>query len=115
MPRHIPNGHQCSGLDRHRWLRQLQQLHQQVIVVDRERRRSGGCPDHLTVCCASAVPAPDVSSVTATDNCSAVTVSWLSDTITNQTCPSRYTVLRIYQATDALRQQRHLHPDDYGR
>ena len=74
---------------------------QQVIVVDNEPPTISGCPTNLTVSCAGSVPVPDISSVTATDNCSAVTVSWLSDTITNQTCPNRYTVLRAYQATDA--------------
>src|SRR5207245_1444249 len=74
---------------------------QQVIVVDSEAPTISRCPTNLTVSCAAAVPAPDSASVSATDNCGAVTVSWLGDTITNQSCASRYTIIRSYQASDA--------------
>src|SRR5438874_1856447 len=63
----------------------------QVIVVN-SLPPSISCPSNLTVNCAADVPVPDISSVTATDNCGAVTISFVSDTITNQTCASRYTV-----------------------
>jgi hypothetical protein len=55
----------------------------------------------LMEACAAAVPSPDPSSIMTFDNCGSVTVTFVSDTITNQICPNRYTVLRIYRATDA--------------
>lgn len=62
----------------------------------------------LTVSCPSKIPAKatDYSSFVAlggvaSDNCSEVTVSWVSDIISNQTCSNRYTVTRTYLATDA--------------
>lgn len=59
------------------------------------------CPAPVTVSCAGAVPAPDVAGVTATDNCSGVIVTHISDIISNQTCANRYTITRTYRATDA--------------
>jgi len=59
------------------------------------------CPAPLTLQCASEVPAPQPSSVVATDTCSAVTVTFISDTITNQTCTNRFTLIRTYRATDS--------------
>lgn len=73
---------------------------QTVTVVDNQAPTIV-CPAPLAVSCASAVPSPNPSSVTASDNCGSVTVTFVSDTITNQSCPDRYTVLRIYQVTDA--------------
>ena len=65
-------------------------------------------PGQLTVSCPSKIPAnaTDYSSFVAlggvaSDNCSEVTVSWVSDIISNQTCSNRYTVTRTYLATDA--------------
>ncbi len=57
------------------------------------------CPQPISVQCASAVPAPDVNLVTATDNCSVV-VSWLGDIISNQISPNKYIITRTYQAID---------------
>src|SRR6267142_2632741 len=55
-----------------------------------------------TVSCAGAVPAADDSLVTASDNCGGTPViTHDSDVIGNQTCPSRYTIMRTYHATDA--------------
>jgi hypothetical protein len=73
---------------------------QSVIVVDNQPPTIS-CPAPLMVSCASAVPSPNTASVTASDNCGSVTVSFVGDIITNQTCPNRYIVLRTYQATDA--------------
>ncbi len=59
------------------------------------------CPAGLTVSCASAVPPPNNSLVTATDNCAGVvTITFVSDVISGQTCPNRYTLTRSYRATD---------------
>ncbi len=57
-------------------------------------------PD-VTVSSISQVPVPDLASVTTSDNCGgAVTVVFVSDAITNQTCANRFTVTRTYTATD---------------
>ena len=59
------------------------------------------CPAPVTVSCASAVPAPDIASVTVTDNCpGAIIITWQGDVISAQTCTNRYTVTRTYRATD---------------
>jgi hypothetical protein len=57
------------------------------------------CPAPVTVQCASDVPAVNIASVTAADNCSAV-VSFISDVISNQTAAHKYTITRTYRATD---------------
>ena len=59
------------------------------------------CPAAVTAQCASLVPAPNTASVTASDNCGgAVTITFVSDVITNQTCANRFTLTRTYRATD---------------
>lgn len=61
-------------------------------------------PAPVTVACASDVPAPNTSLVTVSDNCSsnsAISVTWVSDDISNQTCANKYTITRKYKATDA--------------
>jgi hypothetical protein len=58
------------------------------------------CPAPVTVQCASNVPTANVASVSASASCGTVTVTWVGDVITNQTCPNRYTVLRTYKAVD---------------
>ncbi|MGB4846546.1 MAG: hypothetical protein WBP41_01440, partial [Saprospiraceae bacterium] len=59
------------------------------------------CPTNITVQCAFQVPAPNPGSVTATDDCGgATTIIFLSDAISNQSCPDRYTVTRTYRAND---------------
>ncbi|HEY3386457.1 MAG TPA: T9SS type A sorting domain-containing protein [Saprospiraceae bacterium] len=73
----------------------------QVIVRDDNAPPSITCPPNVTVTCASAVPPVNTASVTTSDNCSTVTVSLLSDVITNQTCPNNFTLTRTYLATDA--------------
>jgi hypothetical protein len=74
---------------------------QQIRFVD-TTPPSLTCPAPVTVQCASNVPAVDISSVTASDNCGGtVTVSHVGDAISNQTCANRYTVTRTYRGTDA--------------
>ena len=58
------------------------------------------CPGPVTVSCASSVPPANVGSVTASDTCGPVVVTFVGDVITNQTCPNRYTILRTYKATN---------------
>lgn len=56
------------------------------------------CPAPVTVQCMGDVPAPDPSSVTATDNCGGtVTVTFVKDE-SSGSCP--ITILRTYKATD---------------
>lgn len=71
-----------------------------VTVLDTQNPTIS-CPAPVTVSCAGEVPAPDIASVTATDNCSGVTVTHVGDVISNQTCAGRYTIERTYRATDA--------------
>jgi HYR domain/Secretion system C-terminal sorting domain len=71
-----------------------------VTVVDNQPPTIT-CPATVTVSCASAVPAPNIASVTATDNCPGVVVTFVSDVISAQTCANRFTVTRTYRATDA--------------
>ena len=73
----------------------------QTITVNDNTNPTISCPAAITVQCASQVPSPNVGSVTASDNCGAVTVSHVSDVISNQTCANRYTITRTYKAMDA--------------
>ncbi|HJW29407.1 MAG TPA: hypothetical protein VJ508_09155, partial [Saprospiraceae bacterium] len=74
----------------------------QTIVVNDQTPPTLTCPVSGSVSCASQVPAPNVASVTATDNCGGVPViTFVSDVTTNQTCVNRYTLTRTYRATDA--------------
>jgi HYR domain/PA domain len=72
-----------------------------VTVIDTEKPVIT-CPASISIQCGDAGPAPDVSLVTATDNCSGgVTVTWVSDQQISGNCPGSYTILRTYKATDA--------------
>lgn len=73
----------------------------QTITVNDNTNPTISCPAAITVQCASQVPAPNVGSVTASDNCGAVTVTHVGDVISNQTCANRFIVTRTYRATDA--------------
>jgi hypothetical protein len=73
----------------------------QVITVFDNTPPTLTCPAPVTVQCASQVPPVNTSGITAADNCGTVTVTHVSDVITNQTCPNRFTLNRIYRATDA--------------
>lgn len=66
------------------------------------------CPGAVAVSCASLVPAhaTDLAGFqalggSASGSCGAVTVAWVSDAISSQTCANRYTITRTYQATDS--------------
>ena len=58
------------------------------------------CLPNITVSCLADVPSVNTGLVTATDNCP-VTITHMSDVISNQTCVSRFTLTRTYKATDA--------------
>ena len=73
----------------------------QVITVFDNTAPTITCPAPVTVQCASLVPAASNTAATASDNCGgAVTVTFSPDVITNQTCANRYTITRVYTATD---------------
>jgi len=73
----------------------------QTITVNDLTAPTLTCPANVTVSCASSVPAPSTASVSASDLCGGtVTVAFVSDVISNQTCPNRFTVTRTYRATD---------------
>ena len=66
------------------------------------------CPAPVTVTCPSNIPgkATDYTTFvaaggTASDLCVTPVVTWVSDVISNQTCPNNYTLTRTYKATDA--------------
>ncbi|HTS19818.1 MAG TPA: HYR domain-containing protein [Verrucomicrobiae bacterium] len=59
------------------------------------------CPAPVTVQCPAGVPPVNIASVSASAACGTATVTWVSDVITNQTCPNHYTILRTYRAVDA--------------
>lgn len=75
---------------------------QQIITVnDNVAPTLLTCPAAVTVTCAALVPAVNTALVTASDNCAgAVTISFISDVISGQTCANRYTITRTYRATD---------------
>ena len=77
----------------------------QIITVNDITPPTLTCPAPITVSCASAVPAPNILSVTGvSDNCGSlagpVVVTWRGDVISGQTCANRYTITRTYRATD---------------
>src|SRR5206468_3865779 len=57
-----------------------------MVIVNDTEPPSTTCPTNLTVSCASAVPVPDTNTVSASDNCTNVTVSFEGDVISDQTC-----------------------------
>ncbi|MEO6130376.1 MAG: hypothetical protein ABIQ02_00915, partial [Saprospiraceae bacterium] len=59
------------------------------------------CPVNTTIQCASLIPAPNIASVSSSDNCSGIAViTFVNDVIANQTCTSRFNVIRTYRAID---------------
>ena len=73
----------------------------QTITVNDQTPPSLTCPMNVTVSCASAIPAPATTSVTASDNCNGIpVVTFVNDVTTNQTCLNRLTITRTYRATD---------------
>ncbi|HEX6846083.1 MAG TPA: T9SS type A sorting domain-containing protein [Chitinophagaceae bacterium] len=73
---------------------------QKVIITDNEVPAITQFPQDVAVQCAADVPAANIGSVTATDNCPNVVVTYVGDVITNQTCANRFTLTRTYKATD---------------
>lgn len=75
----------------------------QIIIVNDQTPPVLSCPATLLVNCPGAVPVPDIATVTGvSDNCGgALTITFVSDVISNQTCANRYTINRKYRATDA--------------
>jgi hypothetical protein len=70
----------------------------QTITVNDTTPPSIICPGPVTVQCDADVPAPDLNSVSASDNCGTVTKSFEGD-VASGNCPK--TITRTYQATDA--------------
>jgi len=58
-------------------------------------------PAPLTVQCASQVPLAGADTVTVTDNCAGAITLVIDDSVTGQTCPNRFTLIRTWTATDA--------------
>ncbi|MBK9985115.1 MAG: DUF3494 domain-containing protein [Saprospiraceae bacterium] len=74
----------------------------QTITVFDNTAPTITCPANLTFQCASQVPIPNIAGIVAADNCTGeVIINFVSDVITNQTCVNRFTVNRVYSATDA--------------
>jgi hypothetical protein len=59
------------------------------------------CPDDMSVERPSDLPSPDTGSVTASDNCGGVTVTWVGDVDSGEDCPydPRF-IIRTYRAED---------------
>jgi len=59
------------------------------------------CAGDVLVSCDNLVPAPDITSVSVTATCPGIlTVTFVNDVISNQTCTNRYTITRTYLVTD---------------
>ena len=72
-----------------------------TIVVGGSAGLVISCPPGLTVQCTESIPPIDISLIQASGNCGTLTITFVSDVITNQTCANNYTLTRTYQATDA--------------
>ncbi len=59
------------------------------------------CPANATVECLEDIPAFNITSPTASDNCSTVTVTHLGDFTSGQICGNNFSLTRIYSASDA--------------
>ena len=70
----------------------------QTVSVSDTTPPSISCPANITVQCDSDIPASNTGSVTALDNCSVPTRSFVGD-ISSGSCPK--TITRTYRATDA--------------
>src|SRR6476661_6596201 len=58
------------------------------------------CPGPVTVGCSKDVPASNTSAVTISYNCATLTVEYVDDVISNQTCANRYTITRTYRVKE---------------
>ncbi|MGZ5528506.1 MAG: beta strand repeat-containing protein, partial [Limisphaerales bacterium] len=72
-----------------------------VNVIDTTAPAITSVPADATVSCVNAIPAANDGAVVASDDCSSVTVTHLSDSVTSSNCPNHFTVTRTYVATDA--------------
>ena len=70
----------------------------QIITVNDSIAPQITCPAAVTVACVTDVPAPDITLVTATDNCGTPVVTFVSD-VWSGNCPRIIT--RTYQAADS--------------
>jgi gliding motility-associated-like protein len=57
-------------------------------------------PQDITVSCASDVPVANSSNITVTDNCLGTITQTVVDVISNEICANKYTITRIWTATD---------------
>lgn len=72
----------------------------QIIIVNDQTPPSINCPAPVTVQCTNNI-LPNIGEVSASDNCAGVvTIAFVNDVISNQTCPNKYDILRTYRATD---------------
>ena len=71
---------------------------QKIVVDDKTAPVIVRAPRCLKVECEGEVPAPDITCIKATDNCGAVTVTFVSDESDGKTCPA--TITRRYRVTD---------------
>lgn len=75
---------------------------QQIITIDDNVPPIISCPPDLTVSCATQVPAVDLASVSSLDNCNTTpTITFVTDSISDQICPNGFILTRIYRATNA--------------
>ncbi|MBK7812147.1 MAG: M36 family metallopeptidase [Saprospiraceae bacterium] len=74
----------------------------QLITVNDVTSPSPFCPANQNLQCASAIPPINTASVVVADGCgnAGIVVVHVSDTRVNQTCTNRFTLNRIYRATD---------------
>jgi hypothetical protein len=70
----------------------------QTITVFDDTAPQITCPGPLTIACGQTIPPPDITTVTATDNCSGtVIITWAGDQSNNQ---NPEIITRTYMATD---------------
>ena len=70
----------------------------QIITVVDTTAPTITCPGPIQVECGDPIPAPDPASVTASDTCGSVTVTFVSDVSNGQQCPE--VITRTYRAAD---------------
>jgi hypothetical protein len=73
---------------------------QTITVDDQTAPVITSIPANVTVSCAADVPAGNVSSVVATDNCAGALTITFADVTTPGSCPNRFTIARTYTVTD---------------
>src|SRR5206468_1685327 len=73
----------------------------QTINVQDAAAPSITCPAAVNASCASEVPAPDTTVVTASDNCGGdPVVTFVNDTMSASNCFNQFVITRTYRATD---------------